>query len=326
MSENGKPKRRLRRRLGWVALGFVLVVALLAGVGAYALQPGGDPADPAGTRDQPAGGARRRADHSDGQRGERDRLARRQGADRAAGVHRHPVRGRAGSSALAVRAAERRCTRDRSGTTLLNRCSTRCSPDARQRRFAQAEREPHHAAARCRSERAAEGAAAFLKNLQQPFGMALIGDTMYVAGTGRVWRFRTRRRQGAHRRGRRSSTCRSADTTTTGPATSWPSADGSKLYVTVGSGSKSPRTGSTTTRAARRSGDQSGWYRRTDASLRHAQSERARYEPQTQALWTVVNERDMLGDDLVPDYFTRVQDGDFYGWPWSYWGKNVDTA
>src|SRR6185503_5575029 len=48
------------------------------------------------------------------------------------------------------------------------------------------------------------------------------------------------------------------------------------------------------------------------------------WEPQSGALWTVVNERDMLGDDLVPDYLTRVEDGKFYGWPWSYWGRNLD--
>ncbi|MGV3570051.1 MAG: PQQ-dependent sugar dehydrogenase, partial [Ramlibacter sp.] len=49
------------------------------------------------------------------------------------------------------------------------------------------------------------------------------------------------------------------------------------------------------------------------------------WEPQTKVLWTVVNERDELGNDLVPDYLTSVKDGAFYGWPWSYWGKNVDT-
>ena len=47
-------------------------------------------------------------------------------------------------------------------------------------------------------------------------------------------------------------------------------------------------------------------------------------EPTTQALWTVVNERDLLGDDLVPDYLTSVQDGGFYGWPWFYWGEHRD--
>jgi glucose/arabinose dehydrogenase len=49
------------------------------------------------------------------------------------------------------------------------------------------------------------------------------------------------------------------------------------------------------------------------------------FEPTTGALWTVVNERDELGDDLPPDYLTSVKDGGFYGWPYSYWGKNVDT-
>ena len=49
------------------------------------------------------------------------------------------------------------------------------------------------------------------------------------------------------------------------------------------------------------------------------------WEPQSKALWTVVNERDELGNDLVPDYLTSVKDGAFYGWPWSYWGQWVDV-
>ena len=49
------------------------------------------------------------------------------------------------------------------------------------------------------------------------------------------------------------------------------------------------------------------------------------WEPQTGVLWTVVNERDELGSDLVPDYLTSVTDGGFYGWPYSYWGQHVDT-
>ena len=49
------------------------------------------------------------------------------------------------------------------------------------------------------------------------------------------------------------------------------------------------------------------------------------FEPSTGALWTVVNERDEIGDDVPPDYLTSVKDGGFYGWPYSYWGKNVDT-
>jgi glucose/arabinose dehydrogenase len=49
------------------------------------------------------------------------------------------------------------------------------------------------------------------------------------------------------------------------------------------------------------------------------------FEPQTKVLWTVVNERDELGSDLVPDYLTSVKDGGFYGWPYSYFGQHVDT-
>ncbi|MFB2350972.1 PQQ-dependent sugar dehydrogenase, partial [Priestia megaterium] len=49
------------------------------------------------------------------------------------------------------------------------------------------------------------------------------------------------------------------------------------------------------------------------------------WEPVTGVLWTTVNERDMLGDDLVPDYMTGLKDGAFYGWPWAYWGQRVDA-
>ncbi len=49
------------------------------------------------------------------------------------------------------------------------------------------------------------------------------------------------------------------------------------------------------------------------------------WEPETNTLWTVVNERDEIGSDLVPDYLTSVKDGAFYGWPWSYYGKTVDA-
>ena len=58
------------------------------------------------------------------------------------------------------------------------------------------------------------------------------------------------------------------------------------------------------------------------AGLRNPQG--MAYEPQSGRLWTVVNERDMLGSDLAPDYLTDVELGDFFGWPWSYWGGYVD--
>jgi glucose/arabinose dehydrogenase len=70
--------------------------------------------------------------------------------------------------------------------------------------------------------------------------------------------------------------------------------------------------------------DPDGSHERIFASgLRNANG--ADYEPVTHGLWVVVNERDQLGDDLVPDYLTSVTDGAFYGWPWSYWGRHVDT-
>jgi glucose/arabinose dehydrogenase len=104
-----------------------------------------------------------------------------------------------------------------------------------------------------------------------------------------------------------------------------PSADGSKLFVAVGSGSNIADEGMAIERdranilqvdpATRR-------YRVYASGLRNPNG--MAFEPATGALYTVVNERDMLGDDLVPDYLTSVRDGAFYGWPWSYWGGHID--
>ncbi len=167
----------------------------------------------------------------------------------------------------------------------------------------------------------------FLKGIvKQPFGMALIGDQFYVAGTGGVWRF----------------TYHDGDTALTGPGQKildlpvggynnhWTrnilaSEDGKKLYVTVGSGSNVGENGADNEklRADILEINPDGTGERSVTSGTRNPNGLA-FEPKTHVLWTVVNERDMLGDDLVPDYFTRVQDGDFYGWPWSYWGKTVD--
>ena len=103
------------------------------------------------------------------------------------------------------------------------------------------------------------------------------------------------------------------------------SRDGSKLYVTVGSNSNVAEKGLETEkgRAAIWEVDpKTGEKRLFATGLRNPNG--LAWEPTTGTLWTVVNERDELGSDLVPDYLTSVKDGAFYGWPWSYFGQHVD--
>jgi len=165
----------------------------------------------------------------------------------------------------------------------------------------------------------------FLSGLKQPFGMALIGNTFYVANTDGVWRYpyRTGDTQIA------DAGQKILDLPEGGYNNHWTrnllvSADGSKIFVTVGSGSNVGENGAANefhrANVLEINPDGSG-LRIFASGTRNGLA----YEPQSHVLWTVVNERDMLGDDLVPDYLTRVRDGDFYGWPYSYWGKHVDA-
>jgi glucose/arabinose dehydrogenase len=170
----------------------------------------------------------------------------------------------------------------------------------------------------------AEMRTVLLHGLRQPFGMALVGDNLYVANTDSVVRY----------------PFRVGDTRITDQGTKlmdlkvghhWtrallPSRDGSKLYVTVGSGSNIAEKGikEEEGRAAIWELDlASGKSRIFAGGLRNPNG--MAIEPSTGALWTVVNERDEIGDDLPPDYLTSVKDGGFYGWPYSYWGKIVDA-
>jgi glucose/arabinose dehydrogenase len=103
------------------------------------------------------------------------------------------------------------------------------------------------------------------------------------------------------------------------------SPDGSKLYVTVGSNSNVAERGMAVEeeRAAIWEVDiKSGVHRIFATGLRNPNG--LAWEPMSGALWTVVNERDELGSDLVPDYMTSVRDGGFYGWPYSYYGQHID--
>lgn len=166
----------------------------------------------------------------------------------------------------------------------------------------------------------------FLKNLHSPFGMALVGDTLYVANADAIVRFKYK--EGA-----------TEITEAAQPVAPLPgglnhhwtkniiaSQDGKKLYATVGSNSNVAENGmdAEKNRAAILEVDLASGATRVFASgLRNPNG--MAWNPDTGALWTVVNERDEIGSDLVPDYLTSVKEGGFYGWPYSYYGKNVDA-
>jgi glucose/arabinose dehydrogenase len=170
----------------------------------------------------------------------------------------------------------------------------------------------------------AEQHSVLLEGLRQPFGMALIGDQLYVANTDSVVRF-------PYRTGDLRITAKGSKLLDLPVGHHWTrtllaSTDGSKLYVTVGSGSNIGEMGMEIEagRATILELDiASGRSRIFASGLRNANG--MAFEPTSGALWTVVNERDELGDDVPPDYLTSVRDGGFYGWPYSYWGKKVDT-
>jgi len=172
----------------------------------------------------------------------------------------------------------------------------------------------------------AETRSAFLENLNSPFGMALVGNTLYVANTDAVVRF-------PYKAGATRITAPGEKVVDLpgGPRNHhWTknliaSPDGSMLYVTIGSNSNVAEHGmhEEEGRAAIWEVDaKTGAHRIFAAGLRNPNG--LAWEPKTGALWTVVNERDELGSDLVPDYLTAVRDGAFYGWPYSYYGANVD--
>jgi glucose/arabinose dehydrogenase len=173
----------------------------------------------------------------------------------------------------------------------------------------------------------AETRTPFLQNLFHPFGMALVGDVLYVANADAVVRF-------PYRDGATSiaaAPVKVADLPG-GPINHhWTksllaSKDGSRLYVGVGSNSNAAEGGMEieTNRAAIFEIDRASGATRVFASgLRNPVG--MSWNPETGALWAVVNERDELGSDLVPDFLTSVTEGGFYGWPYSYYGQHVDT-
>ena len=172
----------------------------------------------------------------------------------------------------------------------------------------------------------AETRSVFLKDLHSPFGMVLVGNDLYVANTDAVMRFPYEEGQTRIEEPGEKVTDLPA-----GPINHhWTknvvaSKDGSLLYVAIGSNSNVAENGMTAERerAAIWEVDPASRRHRVFASgLRNPVG--MDFEPTTGALWTTVNERDGLGSDLVPDYLTRVEDGAFYGWPYSYYGDHVD--
>ena len=172
----------------------------------------------------------------------------------------------------------------------------------------------------------AETKSIFLSGLFSPYGMALVGDTLYVANADAIVRVPYRAGETAI-----GVTPMKLTDLPAGANHHWTkniiaSPDGSKLYATVGSNSNIGDNGlpSEEGRAAIWEVDRATGQKRLFASGMRNPNGLA-WEPETRALWTVVNERDELGNDLVPDYLTSVREGAFYGWPWSYWGQHVDT-
>ena len=164
---------------------------------------------------------------------------------------------------------------------------------------------------------------AFLEGLSQPFGMALLGDTFYVGNTDGVVAF-------PYTPGATRITAPGRKLTAFKPGGHWtrsllPSVDGRKIFIGVGSFSNIGERGLDIEqgRACIYEFDLSTCSSRVFASgLRNPVG--LAWEPRSGRLWTVVNERDGLGDETPPDYLTSVRDGGFYGWPYCYWGQTVD--
>jgi glucose/arabinose dehydrogenase len=166
----------------------------------------------------------------------------------------------------------------------------------------------------------------FLSPLNRPHGMLLVGDKLYIGNTDGVVVYPYQTGQ--------TRIDAAGDKIVELPAQGYNnhwtrnlilSRDGKKLYISVGSGSNVGENGLETerNRAAILETDLDGSGMRIFASgLRNPVG--MDFNPVTGELWTAVNERDNLGDDLVPDYITSVKDGGFYGWPFSYFGQHED--
>ena len=166
----------------------------------------------------------------------------------------------------------------------------------------------------------------FLEGLHSPFGMALVGNALYVANTDALLRFAYAPGQTQIRvPGERIVDLPAGPLNHHWTKNVIASPDGKRLYVTVGSNSNAAENG-----IDQEQGRAAIWevdpatrtHRVFGYGLRNPNG--LAWEPHDGTLWTVVNERDEIGSDLVPDYLTSVREGDFYGWPYSYYGQHVD--
>jgi glucose/arabinose dehydrogenase len=166
----------------------------------------------------------------------------------------------------------------------------------------------------------------FISGLTSPFGMVLVGNELFIANADAVVKV-------PYNAGQTESTATPVKVTDlpAGINHHWTkniiaNREGTKLYVTVGSNSNVAENGleAEEGRAAVWEVDVKTGQKRLFASgLRNPNG--LAWKPGSNELWTVVNERDEIGSDLVPDYLTSVKDGAFYGWPWSYYGNHVDS-
>jgi glucose/arabinose dehydrogenase len=171
----------------------------------------------------------------------------------------------------------------------------------------------------------AEVKTAFLTGLNSPYGMALIGDTLYVANTDALMAFPYKEGETKIAAKGRKILNLPAQAPNQHWTKSLVASDEGLLYVGVGSNSNIAEGG--LDNEANRAlvlevNPKTGDYRIYAAGLRNPVG--LAFEPISGELWGVVNERDMLGSDLVPDFLTRVEFGGFYGWPWNYWGGYED--
>jgi glucose/arabinose dehydrogenase len=173
----------------------------------------------------------------------------------------------------------------------------------------------------------AEHRSVFLGGLNQPFGMLLLNGSFYVANTDGVLRFPWK--DGQTKMDAKGTSI--LQLPAGGYNNHWTrnliaNPGGTKIYVTVGSASNAAEHGiaEETRRANILEINPDGTGERIYASgLRNPNG--MDWQPGANVLWTAVNERDNLGDDLVPDYITSVKEGGFYGWPYSYFGAHVDS-
>ncbi len=173
----------------------------------------------------------------------------------------------------------------------------------------------------------AETRSDFLAGLNAPFGMALIGNSLFVANSDAVLRFPyVPGQMRVADRGARLIALPAGAINQHWTRNVIAAADGSRLYVAVGSASNVAEHG-----IEEEEGRAAIWEVNVATGTQRIFASGLRnpvgmaWEPETGALWTSVNERDELGSDLVPDYMTSVRDGGFYGWPYSYFGQHVDA-